>query len=78
MFKCLFGHKIICGVCIQCGKTICEIKGHEWIFSRYTNHIKYGDMAMVRTCLKCKQKERLAKLITNNGHIETKIWERIE
>ena len=51
--KCFFrGHKIIKGICQQCGKTLCEIKGHEWIYSDllYTSGCQLYNQQKCKRC----------------------------
>ena len=77
MLGCLFGHKIENDVCIKCGKTICEIKGHEWIYSNYKNHTHSGNQSKRRTCVKCNIVEDVTAIyISYDGSVEGKCWER--
>lgn len=84
MFCWFFGHRIKNDICIKCGKSICEIKNHEWVYSHYED-IKLGDMiqntAFVRGCKKCYQIEKVSEIRVfdeNSSNILGKKWERIK
>lgn len=77
MLGCLFGHKIEKDVCVKCGKTICEIKGHEWIYSNYRKFKKAKTQSTRRTCKKCNIIEDVIGLYSDSdGCVYDKSWER--
>lgn len=60
----LTGHKINKeGICEKCGKTLCEIKGHDWIITDFKKFIfcdnggSSGCKPSERKCKICGQEE---------------------
>ena len=57
------GHKLKEGLCLKCGKTICEIKGHEWIYSKMIHFVdatkeeEIGYRPSTRICDICERVE---------------------
>lgn len=78
--NCLFlGHKIIDKRCIKCGKTLCEIKGHEWKYSNFKSFVyldKSGSESKpsLRECTICHRKEKSAA----QTEYDYPDWHRVE
>jgi hypothetical protein len=83
MLCCIFGHKIVNNKCTKCGKTICEIKGHDWVstgLSEFTNPYKPKIIrANKRKCVICGIIEMCSEIKHNSFYdCESPIWIRIK
>lgn len=77
----LIGHNIEKDTCTRCGMTVCEIKGHNWVYGEYAS---YGDddsyKYSKRICSKCrrvKHRTCIKGYLFHGESIETSNWVRI-
>jgi len=77
MLSCIFGHKIVNNRCIKCGKTVCEINGHEWIYTE-TGTFAGKTRPRNRICNICKIEEQCIVIKNSNYYGEQPVWIRIK